>query len=227
MRTNRTGFTLIELLVVIAIIAVLAAILFPVFAKAKDSARQSTCANNLKQIGFALTQYIQDNNDTFPPLRSSASLFIMNQNYPSILDPYMKTKKFICPSDMLFVKLDKYRDESGNPWFAYASYGYNSWYLAGQDFYGSPAGTKAIAKFSALRRPSRTLTFADKKYAYEPAIIALGYSYTFNNGPCKVADTLGTWHNSGPNVLYADSHVKWTHPSDLTDRKKENLWDLK
>lgn len=61
-----TGFTLIELLVVIAIIAILAAILFPVFAQAREKARQAACMNNLKQIGSATMQYVQDYDETFP-----------------------------------------------------------------------------------------------------------------------------------------------------------------
>jgi len=66
MRSNRAkGFTLIELLVVIAIIAILAAILFPVFAKAREKARQASCASNEKQIGIAILQYIQDNDEQF------------------------------------------------------------------------------------------------------------------------------------------------------------------
>ena len=60
------GFTLIELLVVIAIIALLAAILFPVFARARENARKSSCSNNLKQIGVAVMQYVQDYDETFP-----------------------------------------------------------------------------------------------------------------------------------------------------------------
>jgi len=69
MKTTKKGFTLIKLLVVIAIIAILAAILFPVFAQAREKARQSTCASNLKQIGLATLQYIQDNDETYYPHR--------------------------------------------------------------------------------------------------------------------------------------------------------------
>ena len=63
---RRHGFTLIELLVVIAIIAVLAAILFPVFAQAREQARQTTCLSNLKQLGTGLTMYAQDYDETLP-----------------------------------------------------------------------------------------------------------------------------------------------------------------
>src|SRR5947208_16218835 len=65
-RTQKRGFTLIELLVVIAIIAILAAILFPVFAQAREKARQTTCLSNLKQLGLGFRMYLQDYDDTFP-----------------------------------------------------------------------------------------------------------------------------------------------------------------
>ena len=81
------GFTLIELLVVVAIIAVLAAILFPVFAQAREKARQSTCLNNQRQIVASILIYVQDNDDTFPPELNV---------WPAINVP---AKVLVCPSD--------------------------------------------------------------------------------------------------------------------------------
>lgn len=80
------GFTLIELLVVIAIIAILSAILFPVFAKAREKARQTACASNLKQIGLAFTQYVQDYDETYP----YASFDNYNVYWDQVISTYIK-----------------------------------------------------------------------------------------------------------------------------------------
>jgi prepilin-type N-terminal cleavage/methylation domain-containing protein/prepilin-type processing-associated H-X9-DG protein len=100
--TPRKGFTLIELLVVIAIIAILAAVLFPVFARARESARTARCAANLKQIGQALKMYAEDNDQQFPQVDNGDA-----QGGYKLLEPwcdaimaYVKDKGvFMCPSD--------------------------------------------------------------------------------------------------------------------------------
>ncbi|MHB9133482.1 MAG: prepilin-type N-terminal cleavage/methylation domain-containing protein [Armatimonadota bacterium] len=92
---SREGFTLIELLVVIAIIAILAAILFPVFAKAREKSRQTACINNQRQIGIAISMYCQDNQETFfpDPVSSSWATYLKPYNEPSIYDCPTKTGK--------------------------------------------------------------------------------------------------------------------------------------
>src|SRR5580658_1927210 len=87
---HRTGFTLIELLVVIAIIAILAAILFPVFAQAREKARQTTCTSNVKQIGLAWLMYVQDYDESFPPTNS-----VQNANSGWVNSPTF-TGKYPC-----------------------------------------------------------------------------------------------------------------------------------
>jgi prepilin-type N-terminal cleavage/methylation domain-containing protein len=96
-----SGFTLIELLVVIAIIALLAAILFPVFARARENARKSSCQNNLKQLGIGFLQYTQDYDETLmdggDPYRLTGNV---NASWDLILQPYLKNTQILaCPSD--------------------------------------------------------------------------------------------------------------------------------
>jgi prepilin-type N-terminal cleavage/methylation domain-containing protein len=116
-RVARRGFTLIELLVVIAIIAILAAILFPVFAQAREAARKSSCQSNLKQLGNAFMMYVQDYDEIYPqsfvdgPPYGSPTLRAFAQalngaygpltggTFGSVLQPYVKNVQvFGCPS---------------------------------------------------------------------------------------------------------------------------------
>jgi len=106
MRTRKPGFTLIELLVVIAIIAILAAILFPVFAQAREKARQISCLSNAKQIGLGLAMYVQDYDEQMPaafagvvPVNGGTATQIPYENQ---IAPYIKNKPiYVCPSDSL------------------------------------------------------------------------------------------------------------------------------
>lgn len=103
--TLKKGFTLIELLVVIAIIAILAAILFPVFGRARENARRSSCQSNMKQIGLGFKQYIQDYDEKFPLAiadtgGSPGAFDGGDQGWAQAMQPYMKsTQIFQCPSE--------------------------------------------------------------------------------------------------------------------------------
>jgi prepilin-type N-terminal cleavage/methylation domain-containing protein len=97
------GFTLIELLVVIAIIAILAAILFPVFARAREQARKTTCTSNMKNVTLATLMYVQDYDSTFPVV-AKPNIQDADQggwlSYNQLLQPYTRnTRVFACPSD--------------------------------------------------------------------------------------------------------------------------------
>ncbi len=108
---KRTAFTLIELLVVIAIIAILAAILFPVFAKAREKARQTSCLSNLKQIGLAVQQYAQDYDETYPIVREDTGTGAQI-DWRQEIYPYTKSVQMLaCPSNPVH---DNYFGGDGN-----------------------------------------------------------------------------------------------------------------
>ncbi|RYG69486.1 DUF1559 domain-containing protein, partial [bacterium] len=101
---RRRAFTLIALLVVIAIIAILAAILFPVFGRARENARRSSCQSNLKQIGLGLMQYTQDYDETFPgnnmAYTATGPSGVYSVTWDTVIQPYLKSSQImVCPSD--------------------------------------------------------------------------------------------------------------------------------
>jgi prepilin-type N-terminal cleavage/methylation domain-containing protein len=130
---RQTGFTLIELLVVIAIIAILAAILFPVFARARENARRTSCLSNLKQIGLGIAQYTQDYDEKLVSYAYPNPAGTVTYGWQVALDPYVKSyQMYVCPSA---VKLSTYASNSCDPTKVSAtglgsgSYGYNYAFL--------------------------------------------------------------------------------------------------
>jgi prepilin-type N-terminal cleavage/methylation domain-containing protein/prepilin-type processing-associated H-X9-DG protein len=114
---KRKAFTLIELLVVIAIIAILAAILFPVFAQAREKARQISCVSNMKQIGLGIMQYVQDNDEVYPMGCDNG----WTMNWATGVQPYIKSYAvFRCPDD-------SGTTASGGVGISYAANGYIDW----------------------------------------------------------------------------------------------------
>ena len=120
MKSMVKGFTLIELLVVIAIIAILAAILFPVFAQAREKARQISCVSNLKQIGTGQLMYSQDYDETYMPCRVVDPAFGGTAEWTSLIQPYIKngqtggaynyqTGVFNCPSFPTLLQANQYK----------------------------------------------------------------------------------------------------------------------
>lgn len=206
---HKKAFTLIELLVVIAIIAILAAILFPVFARARENARRSACQSNLKQIGLGIMQYTQDYDEKLPyfvdappaaPGGGAASYnFSLTAGNPSNeIYPYLKSWQiFRCPS---------ISDYTASVPGGYPGTGY-MW----NGVLVRPAGLSLAAIPSSAEVVSlKEFVVADYRVYIRPAILgaATSYMYWMSVGDSPV-------HFDGSNFLYADGHVKWRKLSSV------------
>jgi prepilin-type N-terminal cleavage/methylation domain-containing protein/prepilin-type processing-associated H-X9-DG protein len=188
-RSSHTGFTLIELLVVIAIIAILAAILFPVFAQAREKARQSGCLSNTRQIGTAINMYLQDYDETFPfsddfgnpPFKVKGSPIQGSYRYwGDMIFPYVKNSG----SSGL-----KGGDGTGNygpvqrcpaamDW--YTGYGYNinlGYYPSGQLNTVSSDPTRVGVQLASLTHPAELIVILDNSVPYSWMRNNLKYSH--------------------------------------------------
>jgi prepilin-type N-terminal cleavage/methylation domain-containing protein/prepilin-type processing-associated H-X9-DG protein len=199
----RKAFTLIELLVVIAIIAILAAILFPVFAKAREKARTSSCGSNVKQMGLAFMQYVQDFDEMTIPVRNTAGAGSVP--WATVFQPYLKSQQvLVCPS----------KSRLG------ITYTYNF----------SVAGASAGRSMAEIPVPAQTPVFADAKGHADPlqSLIFIIPAGGTGGHQCRrlnsTATPYGGWaedngtarieanrHQDGANYAFADGHVKWLH----------------
>ncbi len=223
---TRRGFTLIELLVVIAIIAILASILFPVFARAREKARQASCLSNLKQLGLAVTMYVSDNDECYPlsPWAGNQTGWVWwngDLTAPSFngangtVGPYVKNKQvFICPSDTVgkqngcSYSMNSYLCWSGSTVMSDGSIPY-------------PATTPVILEESAVSGGGTGST--DDAYfdvgSHETRFTPL-HDWTPN--------TIAARHNQGTVIAYCDGHSKWMSKSAFDGHYKDgdttSLW---
>ena len=193
----RKGFTLIELLVVIAIIAILAAILFPVFARAREKARQASCLSNQKQIALAWHMYTQDYDETVPRYYYNVYHPVPNEfGYGSgyyvrtldVLHPYINNMQVrFCPSD-------SYRDRFK------LNYGYNYRYLGA--WHADGAGSLA-----EITEPASTICIGESNN---------GYDVIYAPGIAEAVRVSWDRHNGGSNYSFCDGHAKWMSEPDVT-----------
>lgn len=198
----KSGFTLIELLVVIAIIALLAAILFPVFARARENARKSSCLNNLKQIGLGLSQYTQDYDEQFSAASMTpASVTTQIYSWQNLLMPYVKSiQLFVCPSNSNSTKgkigCPTCTPVKGNPDNIAISYGAN---VGKNNNYGPFRNASGGGGVNLADMPKTAEVIAVGEYRWAWPDIAIA-----DNG----ASTYLFGHLNQSNFLFCDGHVK-------------------
>lgn len=239
-KSSQRAFTLIELLVVIAIISILAAILFPVFARARENARRSSCMSNLKQMGLATMQYVQDYDETYPlsyyalPAGTPASslpdgeFWTANTVYwPQLLFPYHKSiQVFWCPSAA-------FSNESvdGKPVPVNGQYGANSRIMptSGASLNISSINSSSSTYLfldwgtnSAVSNRSRT---SSGNVAFLPGMGEAGGTCSMTSAAQK-QDCISGRHFGGVNVTFADGHVKWLKSSVIIKEEiNRNTYD--
>ena len=233
---QKSGFTLIELLVVIAIIAILAAILFPVFAKVREKARAISCTSNMKQMGLAVLQYTQDNDELFP---SGTLPFHDGRGWAGQIYPYVKSiAAYSCPDDPTPIESNAL---GGNEIDYPVSYGLNG-NLTGRNVWTGPL-TYGVAGMTA---PASTVMMFELRGLQTPvdgnnhvmdvqSAVACGpdgggdggfdpgtwganpqglhYDTGVMGNPARTAGVYAYFnygrHTVGSNFLLADGHVKW------------------
>jgi prepilin-type N-terminal cleavage/methylation domain-containing protein/prepilin-type processing-associated H-X9-DG protein len=225
----RKGFTLIEILVVITIISLLAAILFPVFARAREKARQASCMSNLKQIGVAAAMYAQDYDEMYLPATPGGCDFGSNRTscftWQNLAFPYVKnTQLFMCPSGPSPSKIDY------NPWpypgasVAYSSYTYNAittsvWPSGYSSLYTGFYKANGPLSLAAVQSPATKIFILDAAggatYSEPRVADYRSQSDSFSGATPSTYEGGSTYtrvsarHSGGFNALYADGHVKW------------------
>lgn len=226
---RRSAFTLIELLVVIAIIGLLAAILFPVFARARENARRAACQSNLKQLGLGMIQYFQDY-DEYPPCGNVNPInYRVGEGWAGQLLPYIKsTQVFQCPS--------AHGQPTPTGGKSYYSYAYNPGLVRDQNG-GSYDNLSTLRPITVFVAASKTVLLSEiEANSYilneseSASAVSNGAGFTSSGAayPTGVNAHPGSgWsgsldpqpnerHFDGANYLAVDGHVKWFKPDQIS-----------
>jgi len=226
-----SGFTLIEMLVVIAIISVLAAMLFPVFARARENARRASCASNLRQMGLGLMLYVQDYDERYPMLGyrapSGQRVWFQNSaNWPMLLKPYGVTRQLLqCPSEPTNGSSAYYYGGASGDYAAQISdYAYNLYLATNRDSPQQGQGGTPGVNMAALTSPSLTVAFVDYisnnghntgytsgklNSSNNDSTNCITWPASCHSGLATFPAGIATRHLSGQNVAFADGHAKW------------------
>ena len=225
-QTGTRAFTLIELLVVIAIIAILAAILFPVFARARENARRASCMSNLKQIGLGIMQYTQDFDERYPggfegTMSPVTYVTQSKTGWPGRLFSTNGTRNRVCWMDMIYPYVKSVQifqcpsQPDSNAATSYASsYGYSG-AISGydNDHYALGSAQRNIGNpLSSIQRPAEVGMVVDFQSAYN--IQNLPYFFASDAAGIIAGNyPPRTPHFTGTNVCFADGHAKWMKPA--------------
>ena len=202
-RRAKQAFTLIELLVVIAIIAILAAILFPVFAKAREKARQISCLSNLKQIGTAVQMYAGDYDEKLNYYQQPWGVA-----WYDVLQPYTKNDQIqVCPSKAEW-----------NPTASPHKTGYGLNHTPFPSGLGSPTPPASVS-LARIDAPAETIGGADK---HQGNVYVVGQSFS---GSVAWPYNVQVRHNDGANFFFLDGHGKWL-PKSGSWASSNAMWDL-
>jgi prepilin-type N-terminal cleavage/methylation domain-containing protein/prepilin-type processing-associated H-X9-DG protein len=249
--SSKHGFTLIELLVVIAIIAILAAILFPVFGRARENARRTNCTSNMKQMGLGVMMYAQDSDGRYPMASNTDG---SGRRWPDYILPYIKSGQlFVCPSiggnDV---------ENRGLAWSAssgqtgkFFGYGYNYQYMGNSRVVNDRPYFPYTSSDSVITAPAQTIAITDSSgvgttgttgvYVIDPPVPVVyqdgsvrgsgranssdGYYPNGSGSNIAQRSTPASRHLEMVSVAFADGHAKAMKLSRMDDFNNDGTPD--